>query len=146
MNRFEVSVEIDRPIADVWDYLSHVENELVWQASAVEREQLSEGPLEKGSRSLAVDRFLGRRLDTEWEILELHDYELRQRTVSGPFEMEIDWLLEPVGASTRFTMEMTAEAGGFFGKLADAVVVRIAKRDWDANLKKLKDVLEASTT
>jgi len=129
----------------VWEYLNTPANELVWQSSAVERVKVTDGPLEKGSRTRGVDTFLGRHLTTEWEMVELHDYERRERTVSGPFEMEIDWLLEPVGDSTRMVMQMSAEAGAgrFFGKLADAVVIRIAKRDWQANLEKLKDVLEA---
>ena len=145
MNRFEAEVVIDRPIADVWGYLNTPENELVWQSSAVERSKVTEGPLEKGGRTRGVDTFLGRRLTTEWEMLELHDYERRERTVSGPFEMEIDWRLEPVGDSTRMVMAMSAEAGagGFFGRFADPVILRMAKRDWQGNLEKLKDVLEA---
>lgn len=145
MNRFEVGTVIDRPITDVWEYLNVPENELVWQASALERFKVTEGPLEKGSRTTAVDSFMGRRLTTEWEMLEVHDYEMRQRTVVGPFEMEIDWLLEPAGAATKMTMIMAAEsgAGTFFGTFADPVVIRIAKRDWQGNLDKLKDVLEA---
>jgi hypothetical protein len=66
----------------------------------------------------------------------------------GPFEMAIDWRLEPRGESTRLFMEMTAEsgAGKFFGKFADSVVIRIAKRDRQTSPDKLKDVLEAEPT
>jgi hypothetical protein len=147
MNRFEVSVGIDRPLTAVWDYLNTTENELVWHSSAVERVPVMDGPLEKGSRVRQVDRFLGRKIETEWEVTELHDYLRRDRTVTGPFDIEVEWQLEPVGDATRFIMEMTAQAGmgGLFGKLADAVVMRIAKREWEANLGTLKDLLEADT-
>ncbi len=144
MNRFEVSVAIDQPIAAVWDYLNTVENELVWQASATERVFVTDGPLESGSLSRQVDRFLGRRLETEWEVTELHDYLRQDRTITGPFDMEVEWRLEPVGDGTQFTMTMTSEAGsgGLFGKLADPVLMRIAKREWQNNLEALKDILE----
>jgi hypothetical protein len=147
MDSFEVSVAIDRPIARVWDYLNAIENELVWQSSAVERILVTDGPLEKGSRTRQVDRFLGRRIETEWEVLELHDYLRRDRTLTGPFAMEVEWQLKPVGDATRFTMILASEAGsgGLFSKLADPVVMRIAKRDWEANLGTFKDVLEADT-
>jgi hypothetical protein len=37
-------------------------------------------------------------------------------------------------------------AGKFFGKFADSVVIRIAKRDRQTSPDKLKDVLEAEPT
>lgn len=109
--------------------------------------KLTEGPLEKGSPTHQVDRFLGRRLETEWEVLELEDYHRRDRTVKSPIDLEVGYDLDPVGDGTRFSLTMIAEtgAGGFFGKLADTVVTRIAKRDWQANLENLKDLLEAET-
>jgi hypothetical protein len=145
MNSFEVSVVIDRPMGRVWEFLNTTENELLWQSSAVERVLLTDGPLGKGSRVRQVDRFLGRRLDTEWEVLQLEDYQRRDRTVSGPLEFEVVWRLDPVGEDTRFTMTLTAASGlgGLFGKLADGVVTRMGRREFDANLGKLKDLLEA---
>jgi hypothetical protein len=147
MNRFEVSVVIDRPMARVWEYLNTTVNELIWHSSAVERDPLTDGPLKKGSRTRQVDRFLGRRLETEWEVTELHDYLRRDRTLGVPFDMEVEWRLEPVDDATRFTMTMASEAGsrGLFGKLADPVVMQIAKRDWQTNLENLKDILEVET-
>jgi hypothetical protein len=149
VNRFEVSVVIDRPIARVWEYLNTTENELVWQSSAVERVLVTHGPLDAGSRTHQVDRFLGRRIETEWEVTELEDYYRRDRTLTGPFDMEVEWQLEPVGEFTRFTMTMASPEGrleeGLFGILTDPIVMRIAKREWEANLGTFKDILEADT-
>ena len=147
MNSFEVSVVIDRPMGRVWEFLNSTENELLWESSAVERALLTDGPLRKGSRVRQVDRFLGRRIETEMETLDLVDYHRRERTVSGPFEFEVVWHLEPAGDGSRFTMTLTAASGlgGVFGKLADSLVARMSRREWDANLGKLKDLLEADT-
>jgi uncharacterized protein YndB with AHSA1/START domain len=144
MNRFEVSVQIDRSVDEVWEYLNTTENELLWQSSAVERTLLSDGPLVKGSHTSQVDRFLGRRLETKWEVVELTAYERRDRTLSGPFDMEVEWRLEPDDGTTRVTMVLFGSPGlgRLFGKLSDAIVARIAKRDWQANLDTLKDLLE----
>jgi len=145
MNEFEVSVVINRPMPEVWEYVNTTENELVWQSSAVERIPLYEGPIEKGSQIRQVDSFLGRRWEWEWEVTELHDYVRHDRTLTGPLEMEVEWRLDPAGDAARFTVHLATEvgAGNFFGKLADPLLIRIAKRDFQTNLENLKDVLEA---
>ncbi len=74
VDSFEVGVVIDRPMTAVWEYLNTTETELVWHSSAVERVPVTDGPLAKGSRVRQVDRFLGRRIETEWEVTELEGY------------------------------------------------------------------------
>ncbi len=147
MPGFEASTVIEGPIDRVWEFIDRPENELLWQSAAVEREILTEGPLEKGTRIRQVDRFLGRRLETEWEVVEHHEYVRMDRTISGPIAMEAGWRLEPVESGTVVTFELEAESGlgGFFGGLADRLVVQMARRDFDANLGKLKDLVEAET-
>jgi hypothetical protein len=57
-----------------------------------------------------------------------------------PVEAKIT--LESVEGGTRVTMTGEAEVGGFF-KLAEPVVGRMAKRQTEANLANLKDILES---
>jgi uncharacterized membrane protein len=58
--RVQVSIEIDRPVADVWRFwaLEHVRNHPRWD-SDIELEQISEGPMGFGTRI--------RRRNTRWE-------------------------------------------------------------------------------
>jgi hypothetical protein len=67
--------------------------------------------LHTGSRIRQVDRFLGRWIETEWEVTELRNYYRKDRTLTGPFDMEAGWRLEPVGKFTRFTMTMASTEG-----------------------------------
>lgn len=145
MPGFEVSTEIEAPIERVWEFVDRPENELLWQSSAAERSVLTEGPIEKGTRIRQVDRFLGVRMESEFEVVEHHPYYRADRTVSGPLHLEASWRLEPIESGTLFTMELEAAEGfgGMFGKLAEPVVLRIARRDFEANLAKLKDLIEA---
>lgn len=91
--------------------LNSTENGLIFQSSAVARVLVTHGPLDTGSRIRQVDRFLGRRIETEWEVTGLRNYYRKDRTLTGPFDMEAEWRLEPVGKFTRFTMT-TASAEG----------------------------------
>ena len=145
MPGFEVSTEIEAPIERVWEFVDKPENELLWQSSATERIVLTEGPVEKGTRIHLVDRFLGLRMESEFEIIEHYPYQRVDRTVSGPIALESSWRLEPTENGTMFVMELEAAEGlgGFFGKLAEPLVMKMARRDFEANLAKLKDLLEA---
>jgi len=145
MPGFEVTAQIEAPIEKVWEFVDKPENELLWQSNATERSVLTEGPIEKGTRIHLVDRFLGRRMESEWEIVEHYPYYRLDRTVSGPMHLESSWRLEPIENGTVFTMEVEAAEGtrGMFGKLADPLVMKMARRDFEANLAKLKDLIEA---
>jgi ligand-binding SRPBCC domain-containing protein len=145
MPGFEVSTTIEAPIEKVWEFVDKPENELLWQSNASERSVLTEGPIEKGTRIRLVDRFLGRRMESEWEIVEHYPYYRLDRAISGPMHLESSWRLEPVENGTSFTMEIeTIEGlGGMFDKLTDPLVMKMARRDFEASLGKLKDLIEA---
>ena len=145
MAGFEVSTEIEAPIERVWEFVDKPENELLWQSNAAERVVLTDGPIEKGTRIRLVDRFLGRRMDSEWEIVEHYPYYRLDRTVSGPIHLESSWRLEPVENGTLFSMEIeTGEGlGGMFGKLSEPLVLKMTRRDFVGNLARLKDLIEA---
>lgn len=61
---------IARPIDTVWAYVTDLNRELDWSAGAIEREQLTDGPLAKGTRFRRVDRFLGKTLEPTFEVTE----------------------------------------------------------------------------
>ena len=145
MSGFEVSTEIEAPIERVWEFVDKPENELLWQSNAAERVVLTEGPIEKGTRIRLVDRFLGQRMDSEWEIVEHYPYYRLDRTVSGPIHLESSWRLEPIENGTLFSMEIeTGEGlGGMFGKLSEPLVLKMTRRDFVGNLARLKDLIEA---
>jgi ligand-binding SRPBCC domain-containing protein len=145
MPGFEVSTEIAAPVQKVWEFVDKPENELLWQSNAAERVVLTEGPIEKGTRIRLVDRFLGRGLESVWEIVEHYPYHRADRVADGPLYLESAWTLEPLETGTRISMEVEAPEGFgvFFGKLAEPLILRMARRDFDNNLAKLKDLIEA---
>ena len=87
--------------------------------------------------------FLGRSFDGNLEII-LHEPHQRYgtRMVEGPFPFEARYALEPAGNGTRLTLVIEGEPGGFF-KLAEPLVVSLAKRSYEADLNNLKEMLEA---
>ena len=62
--------------------------------------------------------------------------------VEGPFPLEARYSLAPAENGTRLTLVVEGEPGGFF-KLAEPLVVSMAKRSYEADLNNLKEMLEA---
>jgi ligand-binding SRPBCC domain-containing protein len=96
MLRVESTEVINRPIEEVWSYISDPRKTPEYSRSAREREILSAGPIGKGTRYRNVDRLLGRRFEYEAEVIE-YDAPTRWvgRVVNGPVEAEWQETLEP---------------------------------------------------
>ena len=143
MTRIERSVILDRPLAEVWQYVHDPANDAVWQTSILETRHEGGPPMDVGTRMVEVRRFLGRRFETAWEVSEF-DPPRRSAvlSVSGPIPFTGSYVLEPVDGRTRFTLRMDTDAHGFF-RLAEPVFGRMAGREMEANLGHLKDALEA---
>ncbi len=58
--------------------------------------------------------------------------------------MEAETVFEPVDSGTKVTIVGRAEPVGFF-KLAEPIVIRMAKRQIETDYANLKDLLEAGT-
>lgn len=143
MARVETSVVIERPVEEVFEFVTNPQNEALWSSTVIEQKQTSEGPMGVGATVRSTVKFLGRRFDTTFEVTE-HEFNRKNciRTVSGPIPATGCRTVEPVEGGTRLTQTTEAEIGGFF-KLAEPIVVRAGKRQWESDLATLKDLLEA---
>jgi hypothetical protein len=67
----QVSIEVDRPIADVWRFyaVDHVENHPRWDPD-MQLEQLSDGPIGVGTRIRRVNMRWGAPIEGEMEVTE----------------------------------------------------------------------------
>jgi hypothetical protein len=59
----------------------------------------------------------------------------------GPFHLEVDQMLEPAGAGARLTVRCRADSRGFF-RLAEPLVIRLAKKQFETGGENLKALLE----
>ena len=141
MIRFQFSLDIARPPAEVFAYVTDVDRLPEWQSSAVEAQW--QGEKASGARIREVRKFLGRRMDSELEVTEYEpDRLFGLKTLSGPVPFSVHQTLEPSDGGTRLTFVGEGEPGGFF-KLAEPLVERAVKREIVANTETLKDILEA---
>jgi len=143
MIRFELSVEIARPVHEVWEYLVDCENVPEWQASAVSSHQLSDGPMGVGTHLQDERRFLGRRARSEVEVTEFEPERLfTLHGISGPVRFTVRHRLEDRDGHTHLDIEAEADPGGV-SRLMRPVVEHAAAHEIRKDFDRLKQTLEA---
>lgn len=145
MAKMEITVDINRSIDDVFAFVSNAENLPRWRATNLETKKTSEGPLAVGSTFKGRFTFLGRQFDGNLQITAYEPNQLYAVKMSeGPFPLETWYALQPTDTGTRLFFTMEGAPGGFF-KLAEPLVVSLAKRTYEADLHNLKEMLEAES-
>ena len=142
--RVEESIEINRPLQEVFNYVSDVGNYPEWMAHALEVLKDTEDPPQQGDRFTLAIKSVGRRFDTPYERTS---YEPKRRytdrAVGGPIpNQRWDCTFQEVPGGTRLTRAVDAKPGGLL-KLLEPLQKRAAERQLRKDLQTLKGVLEA---
>jgi len=140
----EESIEIGRPVEEVFAYVANPENLPEWSGLAIEVKDAPE-PLSEGDTFTAVGKFLGRRFETPYERASYEpNRRYTDRATGGPIpDQEWTYTFEEVSeGATRLTRAVEGEPGGFF-KLADPLIERVLERQVRTDLETIKDLLEA---
>jgi uncharacterized protein YndB with AHSA1/START domain len=139
---FENTVMIARPIEDVFAFLSDLENVPKWNYAIVETRKVSAGPVGVGTVYHQV-RSVPSRSE---ERLEITAYtpprKLALQGQLGPFRSRLFYALDATPEGTRVTNTVEVELRGP-GRLLARVAVPRVREAVAANLRKLKELLEA---
>jgi uncharacterized protein YndB with AHSA1/START domain len=142
--RVEESVEINRPVEEVFSYVANPENLPEWSSIVLEVRKETQGAPKEGDRFTSVAKFLGRRFETPFEVVSYEPpRRSSHRSTGGPFEQE--WTRtfeETAGGATRLTQVAEGEPGGFF-RLVGPMLEMAGRRQFRVDLGTLKDLLEA---
>jgi uncharacterized membrane protein len=142
--RVEESIEITRPLQEVFNYVSDVGNYPEWMAHVLEVLKDTEGPPQQNDRFIVAIKSVGRRFETPYERTSYEaNRRYTDRAVGGPVpNQRWDCTFQEVPGGTRLMRAVEAEPGGLL-KLLGPLQKRAAERQLGKDLKKLKDVLEA---
>jgi uncharacterized protein YndB with AHSA1/START domain len=143
MLRVDHSVVVERPIDEVFAYLTDPETAPEWQGSALEARLEGDGPMRAGSRVIETRKLLGRRMESTMEVVE-HEPPRRFviRVSSGPVPFTVTNVLSEADGGTRLDATVEGEPGRFF-RLAEPLVARAVERELHNNLATFKDVMES---
>jgi Polyketide cyclase / dehydrase and lipid transport len=138
-------IEVRRPRAEVAAFAADPANATDWYENIESVDLRTPPPLAVGSRMAFVARFLGRRLEYVYEVVELAERErLVMRTADGPFPMETTYTwADTADGGTAMTLRNRGEPAGF-ARVAAPVMARAMRRANEKDLGRLKRLLEAA--
>ena len=143
MIKNEKSIIIQRPIEEVFAFVSDLQNATQWQSGVLEVRRVTEGPLGIGTQFAFVRKFMGRKMEA---ISEFVAYEPNSKVVfknnSGPMDFENSYLFEATDECTRLTSILEMQPKGFIS-LAEPLIDAGLKREMETAFGDLKDLLES---
>lgn len=143
-----VSAVINRPIEEVFAFMTDARNYPQWQSgSGLQRIQQSpESPVGVGTRITETWKFMGITSESMSEVTEYEpNRKFSRRTLgdSSPIK-DGTWTFEPVAGGARATCVITVKAGGLFA-IAEPLLVANLKRGFEDTLEQAKQLLEQQT-
>ncbi len=137
-------IEMRRPRHEVAVFAADPDNATAWYKNIKSVEWETPPPMVVGSRVRFVAQFLGRTLEYTYEMREIETGErVVMSTAQGPFPMETIYAWADAGdGATRMTLRNRGEPAGF-AALSAPLMMRAMRRANDADLRRLKHLLEA---
>jgi uncharacterized membrane protein len=144
--KVEESIVVRRSPEEVFAFFDDRTNDGRWMASVIESEWLDPAaPTAIGRRGRMVMKAMGRREFVD----EVTEYEpgrrVAHRSVAGPMVIHTACIAEPAREGCRVTVTYEPERlpGGPFGKVLAPLTARMVRRNYRADLARLKGILEA---
>lgn len=138
------TIIIARSPGDVFAYMDDVSREVEWQPSLESATQDPPGPTTLGSRKHYVSRFMGRRVENTYVVVELDPGRslVCQTEKGSTVDARSELSLEPVASGTLVTLSMRGKPGGMLRFLPTAVLEAAYREELEASLGRLKARLE----
>lgn len=147
MKKIEESIIINRSPEEVFAFIDDRTNDPKWMESVLESEWVDSGETtELGRQGRFVMKAMGRREFTD----EVTEYEpgrlVAHRFVSDSMAFHAACIAEPDESGERCRVTVTYKPerlpGGVLGRLMAPLTLRMVRRNYRADLARLKDILE----
>jgi uncharacterized protein YndB with AHSA1/START domain len=141
MIKVEKSVLIQKPVEDVFNFVTADGNYTKFQAGVVDVIELGARNT-IGSQFTEVRKFMGQEMHTTLEITEfVPNQRWAAKVVKGPVPYNVLVTYETSDGGTRYTTCVEGEPTGFF-KIAEGLVAGQLEKSLEEDGKKLKELLE----
>ena len=134
-------ITIDRPVQEVFAFVTDERNHPKWDSTSVEMEALEPGPWRPGSTFREVRRIGPRTTEMRSRVADLTPgSSMDIESLTGPM-FRGHWRFEAIGDATRLRWTGELQPGGA-QRLLQPLIARQFRATTSANFARLKDVLE----
>lgn len=141
----QTKIDIARPAAEVFAFVSDQTNAPRWQQGLHEVRRTTDGPIGVGSEHVFIRVFGGRRIES-WNRFVAYDEVnmfVEFEIPSGPITGVASYRVEPTeGDTCRVTGAVRFQVSGVM-RLATPLLSYVMKRDFERDDRRLKSLLEA---
>ena len=146
MVKVEQSVLIDKPVEQVWNFLTNFQNTPKWDIGVSETRQTSEGPAGLGTTFQNIGPFLGRESVREYKVTEFEpDKKATVKLITPAMfiqNAEVSYIFESAQNGTKLSAVGSVEFNGLF-RVIQPILRQRAMKDSEGDLANLKRLLEA---
>jgi uncharacterized protein YndB with AHSA1/START domain len=134
---------IERPVAEVFEFMANLDDLPSWLVGCRRAWSVSGDPQSVGGRVAHEDEFMGKRFETQFDVLEwVPNERMVFEAISGPMRGRSTETFEPDGDdATIVEIHVTGELSGPL-KAANFIARRAAQAQLDESLDNVKDILE----
>lgn len=143
MMNIQHTITIDRPVEDVFEFVSDASNDRLWETGV--EACVPDGNARLGQQRDVTMEALGRRYHGEAEVTEFQPLErLTIEIKSGlPVKGQSDFQFDSANGKTQLTYSMTANPVNRVFRLFQPVMGWMLQRQWEGDLQTLKELLES---
>lgn len=140
------STLIERPVKQVFDFVSTPENNFQWHYGTLATAVLPKGRGAMQTLFRSIGHLMGRRNLGTFEITEFKPNEKYSfKSLSGPVHSTTSYTLENVSGRTRFNISIQASAPNFF-HVTEKLLRKTLKVQLEDDVARLKTILEGNST
>ena len=141
MIKVENSVVINKPLAEVFAFVSNGDNSTKWQGGV--EGVIADGPQNVvGSKYTEVRKFMGQEMKSTMEITAFEpNAKWASKVIKGPVPFEVTVMFEASGSATKMSTRVEGEPKGFF-KMAEGMLAGQLEKSLQEDGERLKKLLE----
>jgi hypothetical protein len=143
MIQHDVTIYLNCPVDQVFDFLVDNNNLRAWQSNLIEFEQLTEGPVRVGTHFREVRRTGPRQSEIQARVTEYDQVNKRfgTKTITKP-QVTVNYALESEAGGTRLDYKFVMLTSGMM-RVLEPLLAGSIKKDTDFDFQTLKRILEA---
>lgn len=136
------STLMNRPIKDVFAFLSNPNNVSKWNSAVMSLQQITPGAVGVGTKFKSIGEMMGRRVEGEMQISAYEpDTKCGFQVNAGPMQINFTFILQTVGSNTKVSIHAQGNPRGIL-KLAEGLMVGRIKSRMEEDLIRLKSEIE----